>query len=201
MVDNGLHQLNESPTRDDNILDLVFVNDPLIVDNLEVGPHLGNSDHNTVMFDLLVNTVPESTDSTEILPKLFRYDFHKADWVALRNALNEVDWHFILYDTPNVDVLWEKFTNTLWEVIDEHVPKIENVSNRKSSYKKAKYPCHIKKLFNQKLHLWRLFKRTGYEHHKAKFQDIKKCIAAINKFHSDNESKLINNGNLGNLNM
>ena len=42
----------------------------------------------------------------------------------IRNALNEVDWHFILYDTPNVDVLWEKFTSTLWEVINEHVPKI-----------------------------------------------------------------------------
>ena len=149
------------------------------------------------MFDLLVNTVPESTDSTEILPKSVRYDFHNADWVALRNALNEVDWHSILYDTPDVDVLWEKFTNTLWEVIDEHVPTIENVSNRKSSYKKSKYPCHIKKLLNQKLHPWRLFKRTSYEHHKAKFQDIKKCIAAINKFHSDKESKLINNGNLG----
>ena len=25
---------------------------------------------------------------------------------------------------------------------------------------------------------------------------LKECIAAINKFHSDNESKLINNGNL-----
>ena len=34
IMDNGLHQLNESPTRDDTILDLV--NDPLIVDNLEV---------------------------------------------------------------------------------------------------------------------------------------------------------------------
>ena len=82
-----------------------------------------------------------------------------------------------MYDTPNVDVLWEKFTSTLWEVIDEHVPKIENVSNRKSSYKKAKYPCHINKLLNQKLHLWRLVKRTGYEHHKAKYPcHIKKLL-------------------------
>ena len=63
MSDNGLHQFNEFPTRDDNILDLVFVNDALIVDNLEVGQPMGNSDHNTVMFDLLVNTVPESTAS------------------------------------------------------------------------------------------------------------------------------------------
>ena len=61
MFDNGLHQLNESPTRADNILDLVFVNDPLIVDNLKFGPSLGNSDHNAVMFDLLVNTLPESS--------------------------------------------------------------------------------------------------------------------------------------------
>ena len=61
MFDNGLHQLNESSTRAANILDLIFVDDPLIVDNLEVEPPLGNSNHNTVMFDLLVNTVPEST--------------------------------------------------------------------------------------------------------------------------------------------
>ena len=61
----GLHQLNESPTRADNILYLVFVNDPLIVDNLEVAPPLGNSDHNTVMFNFLVNTVPESTASRQ----------------------------------------------------------------------------------------------------------------------------------------
>ena len=83
MFDNGLHQLNESPTRADNIYyiyyNLVLVNDHLIVDNLEVGPPLGNSDHNTVMFDLLVNTVPESTDSTDILPTTFRYDFDNAD--------------------------------------------------------------------------------------------------------------------------
>ena len=80
-----------------------------------------------------------------------------------------------MVQVDNVDVLWEKFTSKLWEVINEHVPKIKNVLNRKLSYKKAKYPCHIKKLLNQKLHLWRLFKRTGYEHHNAKFQDIKKC--------------------------
>ena len=126
------------------------------------------------MLDLLVNAVPESNDSNEILPTKFRYDFHNSDWVAVRNTLNEVDWRFILYDTLNVDVLWEKFTSKLWEVIDEHVPKIENVLNRKSSYKKPKYPYHIKKLLNPKLYLRRLFKRTGYEHHKAKFQDIKK---------------------------
>ena len=58
MFDKGLNQLNESPTSADNKLDLVFVNDPLIVDNLEVGTPLGNSDHNTVVVDLLVNTVP-----------------------------------------------------------------------------------------------------------------------------------------------
>ena len=113
---------------------------------------------------------------------MFRYDFHNADWVALRNALNEVGWHFILYDTPNVDVLWEKFTSTLWEVIDEHVPKIENALNRKSSYKKAKYQCHIKKLLNHKLHIWHLFKRTGYEHHKAEFQDIKNVLLQLINF-------------------
>ena len=141
-------------TRADNILDLVLVNVLLIVNNLQVGPPLGNSDHNTVMFDLLVNTIPETTDSTKILPTMFRFDFGNTEWIALRNALHEVNWHSILYNTPNVDVLWEKFTSTLWEVINVHVPKIENLLNRKLSYNETKYRCHINKLLNHKLHLW-----------------------------------------------
>ena len=77
----------------------------MIVDNMEIGPPLGNNVPITVMTDLLVNTAPESTDSTEILPEMLRYDFHNADWVALRNALNEMNCHSILYNTLNVDVL------------------------------------------------------------------------------------------------
>ena len=98
------------------MLDLVLVNNPLIVDNLEIGPPLGNSVHNTVMIDLLVNTALESTDSIEILPKMLRYDFHIANWVALCNALRKMDWYSILYNTPV----------PLREVINEYVHEIEN---------------------------------------------------------------------------
>ena len=74
--------------------------------------------------DLLDNTYLSLLTLPRFFPRIFRYDFHNPDWLAPRNALNEVDWHSIFYDTPIVDVLWEKFTSTLWEVINEHVPNI-----------------------------------------------------------------------------
>ena len=51
--DCGFHYTVTSLTRHDNILDLVLVNDPLIVNKLTVTCSLGNSDHNKVEFELI----------------------------------------------------------------------------------------------------------------------------------------------------
>ena len=51
--DCGFHQTVASPTRLNNILDLVLVNDPLIVHKLTFICPLGNSEHNKVEFELI----------------------------------------------------------------------------------------------------------------------------------------------------
>ena len=48
IFDNGLHQIIDSPTRKNNILELIIINDPLIVSELIVCPPIGNSDHNSI---------------------------------------------------------------------------------------------------------------------------------------------------------
>ena len=52
MSDNNLEQIVTEPTRENNILDLCFTNNPGLVQNLEVEP--GISDHN--MVKIAVNT-------------------------------------------------------------------------------------------------------------------------------------------------
>jgi len=51
------------PTRGDNIIDLIFTNDPLFVSDCSISPPLIGSDHNTVHFNVALpaSSVPLST--------------------------------------------------------------------------------------------------------------------------------------------
>ena len=44
------------PTREHNILDLILVNDPLVINSCVTAAPLGNSDHNIVEFNLVIPT-------------------------------------------------------------------------------------------------------------------------------------------------
>jgi hypothetical protein len=48
LLEQGLFQLVDFPTRENNILDLIFVNNPCFVSNVNICPPLGSSDHNGV---------------------------------------------------------------------------------------------------------------------------------------------------------
>ena len=99
IFENCLLQVVDAPTRKGNILDLILVNDPLIT-NLVDCPPIGNSDHNSIEFDLLTidhalpNTNDNIDDTPSINPIVWR-DFANADWSVLRAALRSVDWQFI----------------------------------------------------------------------------------------------------------
>jgi hypothetical protein len=49
---NGLSQLVTEPTRERNILDLIFTNDPQIISTLQVNEPFSTSDHNLISFDI-----------------------------------------------------------------------------------------------------------------------------------------------------
>ena len=53
MTKNGFTQHVDSPTRKNNILDLVFVNDDFAVSSLNVGPPFSTSDHSSISFNIV----------------------------------------------------------------------------------------------------------------------------------------------------
>ena len=54
-MDYNLHQVVTSPTRENNILDLVFTNVPFLVQNASILP--GLSDHDMVSVEILISPV------------------------------------------------------------------------------------------------------------------------------------------------
>ena len=87
--DNYLHQMVVTPTRYQNLLDLVFTNQPDIVVGVQVVDNLPLTDHNAVWFILKVTTLPQ----TPCKRSLFHYK--KADLTLLCDTLSHVPWHII----------------------------------------------------------------------------------------------------------
>ena len=54
--DNGFIQFNNNPTRNGNILDLLFCNDPMFVSHLVTSAPFSTSDHDSLIFSLLIDS-------------------------------------------------------------------------------------------------------------------------------------------------
>ena len=71
-----LTQMVRHPTRGANTLDLVFTTDEDLITQVEVGEHLGNSDHKTVFCRVGILVEPEDP-SYRVRPNLRRADFER----------------------------------------------------------------------------------------------------------------------------
>ena len=85
LLDLNFFQFGTSPTRNDNLLDLVFTNSPELLLNVNSGPSYFDvglpSDHYHVFFE--INLTPRSTKKEES----FRFDFSKVDFELLNERL------------------------------------------------------------------------------------------------------------------
>ena len=76
--------VNQS-TRDNSVLDLVFSSEPYMIDSVSVLGSLAYSDHN--ILEWIISLSPAATFFSR--PTL---DYSKADFPAMRQALNAADW-------------------------------------------------------------------------------------------------------------
>ena len=108
--DAFLLQMVNKPTRKrtgqaENILDLILVNDSNLVSELVHHGPLGNSDHDTLSFNLNINAV-SITDNN---PK--KFNFRKGNFNCMRKDFSEIDW----------SVLYSMDTKESWGTIKEHI--------------------------------------------------------------------------------
>lgn len=196
--EHGLVQCVAEPTRGDNILDLVLVNEPLLINSCVTSTPLGRSDHMTVDFDLVLPSTDKATVDNDTK---YYFNFNEADYDGLNAFLSAVDWQNVLCITGNINECMESFMNVLNEGMNIFVPvkqtfNIQLSSNSRLSVRK--YPLYIRQLFRKKVAAWRLYKRMKNDSLKARYKAAEdKFSSAVKSFNAAKENEVINNGNLG----
>lgn len=114
LLDNYLFQNVRDPTRENNILDLVISSDVNLVTEVNVLEHLGNSDHNIIVWKLICDVGLTKT-------KLPVRQYHKANFGDMRNWFQGIIWADE-FDGLDVEDAWQKFCIILDRAIDKFVP-------------------------------------------------------------------------------
>nr|CAI5860158.1 unnamed protein product [Callosobruchus analis] len=99
------------------------------------------------------------------------YNYKKANYPALYEAIGETNWSF-LSDYDDVDIVVGRFYDKLYSILDTHVPLYRNY--------KRKFPCWFNseriKNIKQKNISRRNYLRTGDRYHEAEFKRLRSLI-------------------------
>ena len=196
----GLCQCVDEPTRGENILDLVLVNDPLLISKCVVTVPFSNSDHETVEFDLVLPCI--ALDNQNYCCKYY-FNFKEADYDGLNAYFSDVDWKTELSVNLNEDInsCMSSFIAILNEGINLFVPVNRVVDEPSSSNSRAhvhKYPVYIRQLFRKKIVAWRLYKRCRNKQLLDKYKSAEdKFSLAVNCFNAAKENEIIDSNNIG----
>ncbi|XP_072041144.1 uncharacterized protein [Amphiura filiformis] len=168
-----LHQMVNFPTRFNkdgtgNILDLVLLWDPTLVDDLREGCDNIGSDHTAITFSIpiLCKRVKQ--------PKRTVYNFKRADWSGLKNALLSHSWNL---DDNDIDVLWDNWNTSLCDIVDTFIPKVHCKSLNSAPW----IDSEIINIVKKKERAWVKFKKTGNSIYWDKFRSLRKQSKSLIK--------------------
>ena len=115
---NGLTQVVDEPTRGDNVLDLVFTNNPTLVNNSQIMPPLAKqADHCTVYVD--INTKPQTCKQ----PPRKIYQYNKADWSKVKAETSKLSDQILhRADTLSTQHMWDQIEQGLQNIIENYIP-------------------------------------------------------------------------------
>ncbi|XP_068757932.1 uncharacterized protein [Montipora capricornis] len=149
--DHFFRQMVLNPTRDDNILDLVLSTAPDLLFDLSVNEGLGNSDHNSIEFNLRLKIL-RAKQSPRIV-----YNFGAANWNNLRDDFSNIPWNtaFLLDDINDV---WDA-----WRVLFMEACAVErNIPTRSLKHKRNVpwFNSELRILVLKKRRLWKKVKSS-----------------------------------------
>ncbi|XP_038074867.1 uncharacterized protein LOC119742770 [Patiria miniata] len=137
--DHNLHQVVTSPTREDNILDLVFTNIPSLVQNVNILP--GISDHDIVSVEIL-------TSSKRIRqPRRKIFLFKKGNFDKIKEDINEYADSISkeVYSAQSTDTLWLGFKHALTTAMERHIPTKMTSTNSSLPWFKQSHKCIMRR--------------------------------------------------------
>lgn len=172
----NLRQHNSHFNRNNGILDLVLSSDPLsaIKVNESLETLVGVDDYHPPL-DISVAI------KVKYMPNINhrRYNFRRADYNAINNAIENTNWKFLNEIPLNPAV--QKFYDVLNEIIHTYVPPFKN---------KQTFPpwfdCELKNLLKQKEKARKKLKRINTLENYVKYSDLRRlCKRKIDGCHKD----------------
>ena len=115
-LDSNWTQVISSPTREKNILDLLFTNAPESVIQVQINEPLGDSDHGMIVASLHL-----AEASFRLPSESWRFDWRRADWIAYELQLQRFDWDSF-YESTDVNVIYDNLLNAIWSAFSSAVP-------------------------------------------------------------------------------
>ena len=126
VLDSNWSQMVSAPTRENNVLDLLFTKNPESVLSVTVEEPLGDSDHSMVLAKLSISNISKGS-----CPHGSRFNWKKADWTAFQVELQRSNW-CNFYDSDEVDIVFHNMVDCIWSACIKSVPL--------TSYKNQKRP-------------------------------------------------------------
>src|SRR5271155_5626728 len=118
--DNFLIQCVENKTRDKNVLDLVFVSEENMIENLVVWEPFGTSDHQIICWTFVVSKAINRQE-TEIKT----YNYFKGDYDKMRDEIKSLNWDMVV-SGKNVEEDWCNIRDVLINMREKWVPLRKN---------------------------------------------------------------------------
>lgn len=165
-------------------LDYIFTDEDNLIENLQVLPPLGKSDHACLDFSYLKG-------SEEDQPNHVKRNYWKADFHNINLTLNSVNWREKL-ETENVLGAWKIFRDTIDEVCDQYIPlrKVRKRKPRKSEWITKKTTKMIKK----RNKAWNKYRTTNSDSDYKAYKELRnKVVKFIRRDKTDYQRKLIQN--------
>lgn len=163
IAENSLSQMVSSSTRGDNLLDLVFTNNPNDVSLCQIGPPFALSDHCSVEFSFRIRNYNRSNIK-------YVKDFAHADYDIINRSIAGIDWTLQFSKCSSVDHMYQLFVEHVHSVIDNFVP-VRRVRNSNTFYPKF-VRSNIKKVRKS----WKLIFRNGVDRYFALSKRLRKSI-------------------------
>ena len=167
--DMGLSQMNLTPTRGNNILDIFLTNRPCLVSRCTTIPPL--SDHDIVLTDSKIKAARIKPISRTISV------WKKAEWTKMKEKTTSFSSELQNKQHLTVEKIWTEISTHLQNMMIQHVP------TKKSSTKQHQpwINTNLKRIARRKYRAWRKKNQTKHPKDEARFHELKKETRRTNR--------------------
>ncbi len=135
-----------------NILDLILISEPNLIQNINVNSPIPGCDHNPILSVWVVGTCDSQNHDK---PTCFKRKFLNANYDALNFELLGMDWCNIFLGIFDVNELWTVYMNIITDLVNKYVPICSF-----NSHKRSAWSAQVRKLHNRQRYLHKKYKQT-----------------------------------------